>query len=122
MDKKGDSKSVLIARSDGPGGVGSYFRAVEPHLAGVDSVIIGKRQWEETWYQRLSRFVYDYAKYVSEHFTNTPDLVHLNPSPGLKSLLREGLFLVTSKLFGCKVLLFFRGGLAQFEPTDGRLT
>lgn len=121
MPERDSKVRVLIARSDGPGGVGNYFRSIEPHLSATATVIVGKREWEESWFERIVRFVSDYAGFLAALVRRRPELIHLNPSPGLKSLVREGLLFWTGKLFGCKILLFFRGGLSQLEPTNGTL-
>ncbi|MCX2980995.1 glycosyltransferase [Halieaceae bacterium IMCC14734] len=44
-----------------------------------------------------------------------PDIVHVNPSLGLKSVLRDGMFISQAVFFGSPIVVFFHGWDKSFE-------
>ncbi len=57
----------------------------------------------------MFRFVIDYVHFVTKIRKNSVDLIHLNPSLGYKSVIRDGFFLIIAKVMGKKVVVFFHG-------------
>ncbi len=90
------------------GGVSSYIKSVLIYLnieeIAIELVEIGSSS-------KSSKFSYpinDQIKF-SEKCNKNVDLVHINPSLNLKSLIRDGLFLIQSKRENLPVVVFFHG-------------
>lgn len=98
------------------GGVANYYRTLRPHLdAGKTYFEVGARpgsagRWTGAW-----RLVADYWRFHRELQRRPVDIVHLNPSLGRRSVVRDGLFLLIAKAHRLPVLVFFRGWDPRFE-------
>jgi glycosyltransferase involved in cell wall biosynthesis len=101
-------------RSD-PGGVANYYKAVFPRLSDgeieasyleIGSTHVGRSALHIIGDQiRVWRMIGSFQ----------PDIVHLNPSLVLKSVFRDGFFLLVARLRRRSVLVFFRGWDLSFE-------
>lgn len=114
---------ILIVGPDltDPGGVANYYNAVLPSLYQTEYEIsyleIGStKSHSSRWHPFL-----DQLRFFSMVNKLKPNLVHLNPSLNLKSLVRDGLFLMLAKLSRRRVLVFFRGWDTSFEKWIDRL-
>nr|WP_319392938.1 glycosyltransferase family 4 protein [uncultured Desulfobacter sp.] len=103
-------QKILLVRPnpEGLGGVSSYYKAVMPHLIDskyeIISLEIGSVQKS---FINIHPLV-DQIRYAIALKKN-PDLVHINPSLGWKSFIRDALFVLLAKRNGIKVLTFFHG-------------
>src|SRR6185369_1898743 len=98
------------------GGVASYCRMLQPYLGSdVDYFTVGSRKDDENGWRQATRMLVDYAGFWRKLKKGRYDLVHLNPSLGKKSLLRDGLLIKMAKARGCKVLVFIHGWDEEFE-------
>jgi glycosyltransferase involved in cell wall biosynthesis len=93
-----------------PGGVANYYRTLRP-LLDEDKVYfeVGARPGEGSRWAVLRRLFADYWRFHRELGRQSFDLVHINPSFGLRSVVRDGLLLLIAKAHGRRVLVFFRG-------------
>lgn len=92
------------------GGVAQYYNAIKPlYKIDTDYLVSGAREDGEPLYKILVRFVFDYARFIAKLCNSNYDLIHLNPSFCSKALVRDGIFLLISKVFGKKVLIFNHG-------------
>ena len=110
---------VLIVgpNQNAQGGVASYYASVYPKIS--DDIVEAK-------YLEIG------SSFSNKHFTHpindqvnfwktikqlNPDIIHINPSLGIKSFIRDGLFIFLAKLCNKKILVFFRGWDKKFENT-----
>ncbi len=93
-----------------PGGVANYYRTVRPHLDARKAYFeIGARPGESGRWAELRRLLADYRRFHRELRARPVDLVHINPSLGVRSVVRDGLLLLIAKAHRLPVLVFFRG-------------
>ncbi|NQU05946.1 MAG: glycosyltransferase, partial [Calditrichaeota bacterium] len=93
-----------------PGGVTSYLRTLQPHLGDMlDYFIVGARGQQEGLLNKIYRMFKDYWGFSRTLCRRDYDLIHLNPSFGTKALLRDGIFLLISKMLRKKVVIFIHG-------------
>ena len=93
-----------------PGGVANYYRTLRPHLDAAKVYFeIGARPGETGTLAGLRRLLADSWRFHRELRGGGFDLVHLNPSLGRRSVVRDGLLLLIARLHRQPVLVFFRG-------------
>jgi hypothetical protein len=86
------------------GGVISYYTALEPYWKlNVFYFTIGSRNGIPT----ILRMPLDYLKFFFKIILLKPDVILLNPSLGLKAVLRDSLFLIICNLLGVPTIVFF---------------
>ncbi|MBL4753661.1 MAG: glycosyltransferase family 4 protein [Flavobacteriales bacterium] len=96
------------------GGVSSYVKSVIPYIkdseVSVNTLEVGSSS------SSVSRFypIEDQMNFRGK-LHEKPTIAHVNPSLNLKSLIRDGLFLLRAKKHGCLVLVFFHGWDKPFE-------
>jgi len=99
----------------GLGGVANYYAHIYPLLS---------RDGIETSYLLIGRAhsvvplvypVVDQFRFIKSLEQYKPDLVHINPSLDLRSVLRDGMFCYQAKRRGYPALVFFRGWDEKFE-------
>lgn len=89
------------------GGVANYY-------AGLRNKFRGNVLYNYTGGRRNSKLfllsiLADYIVFLFKLARHRPDIVHVNPSLDTTSTIREGGFLILAKLFGRKVIVFWRG-------------
>lgn len=112
------TKTVLInvPRLNVPGGVTNYFQVLRNHLgSGRQYFEIGSRANESGSVRRIKRTLIDYWRFHRKLSTEEYSLVHLNPSLGSKSILRDALFLLIARVHSVPVLVFFHGWDDHFQ-------
>lgn len=97
-----------------PGGVANYYRTLRPHLDASKTYFeIGARPGQPAGLAGLCagiwRLLADYWQFHRALRQRSIDIVHINPSLGRRSVVRDGLFLLIAKAHGLPVLVFFRG-------------
>jgi glycosyltransferase involved in cell wall biosynthesis len=60
-------------------------------------------------------YVYQYINFIYRLIVFRPDIVNLNPSLCYDSVIRDGIFLLISKAFNKKVIVFWHGWKVDFE-------
>ena len=101
---------------DDPGGVAGYYNSVLPHLRvvepeGINYMEIGGTHSSLGFLHPLN----DQVRFFRTLRRLRPDVVHVNPSLGLKSFLRDGIFVMQAVSSGFPVVVFFRGWEKSFE-------
>jgi len=93
-----------------PGGVSNYYRTLRSHLD-PDKVYleIGAVPGESGRVRRLLRILGDVVRFHRALAARDFDLVHINPSIDVFSVVRDGIFLLVARLHGTDVLVFYRG-------------
>ena len=99
--------SPLLSR---PGGVAQYLRVVRPHFHNeIDYLTVGSRSDAEHAGESVLRLVGDWWRFTRTLIGGRYEMVHLNPSLGSKALIRDGVLLLTAKIFGRSVVVFTHG-------------
>jgi glycosyltransferase involved in cell wall biosynthesis len=112
---KGERRRALRVLVTGPllekpGGVAQYLRVVLPFLhVSAEHFVIGSRCEDESPMVSLLRLWADWFAFVRRLQREKFDLVHLNPSLGVKALVRDGVLLLLAKAWGKRVLVFLHG-------------
>ena len=106
-------KILLIRPFKSDGGVGNYYDKIKTHFKNdVRFFYTGERKRNTIPFLRMIR---DYLFFTIEVARNDYDLIHVNPSLRFNAVIRDGIFLLLSKLFRKKTLVFFRGWDDEFE-------
>jgi len=106
---------------DKSGGVANYYKILRPYLGDeVEYFTVGSRTDHDHPLYVFFRLLKDYSDFIIKLRKGDFDLVHLNPSLAPKAVVRDGIFLLLAKVFGKKVLVFFRGWVPRFERTIRR--
>ena len=100
------------------GGVASYYNAILPHITSnkIDFLEIGGSC-------NMGGFLHpiiDQFRFRRAVRQKKPTLVHVNPSLGFKSFIRDGLFIWQAKRSGYPCLVFWRGWNKSFESVVER--
>jgi glycosyltransferase involved in cell wall biosynthesis len=102
---------ILIVGPDmfGLGGVANYYSHIYPLLSrdGIetDYLAIGRAHSAVRFFHPVA----DQFRFTKALEQYRPDLVHINPSLDLKSVIRDGMFCYQASRRGYPVLVFFRG-------------
>ncbi|MHA1410842.1 MAG: glycosyltransferase family 4 protein, partial [Candidatus Odinarchaeia archaeon] len=109
---------VLITHPDfkDRGGVSNLYKRLQNKFnIPILHFVVGKRPREKFFFSRLYRMFYDYYKFMLCIKMENIDLVHLNPSLDLKSLIRDGFFFRLAKIMKRKTVVFFHGWQKKTE-------
>lgn len=107
---------ITVPLLDKAGGVANYYRTLQSYFSnGIDYFIVGARSNNERLWQMVVRMFKDYIAFFLRLKRQQYNLVHLNPSLGVKAILRDGIFLIIAKVFGKKVIVFMHGWDIAFE-------
>jgi len=115
------NRRVLIVRSHSTniGGVAAYLNSLLPLLSSfyprIESLQVGSTKGSSYVHPLVDQIAF--SKRTRERW----DLVHLNPSLRLKSLLRDGLFLFVLRRRRSRVLVFFHGWDPHLETVISRV-
>jgi len=107
---------ITVPCLDLPGGVANYYRTLRPHLDSRKTYFeIGTRPGQTSRWAAIRRLLADYWRFHRELGARPVDLVHINPSLGTRSVVRDGILLLIAKAHRRPVLVFFRGWDPAFE-------
>ncbi len=107
---------VTVPSLELPGGVATFYRALRLYLPKDCAYFeIGARPSESGWWAAVTRLACDYVRFSRELSRSRYDLVHINPSLGPRSLLRDGILLLIARLRSLRVVVFFHGWDAACE-------
>ena len=95
------------------GGVSNYFNTLSlDKYPGIKYYFVNNELANKLW-KKILFLSFNYTKFI---FTVLRyDLVHINPSLNFKSYFRDMVFVVISRLFFKKIIVFFRGWDEKFE-------
>lgn len=112
--------SVLLVRPyrDSQGGVADFYNTILPSFKDSEFKVKTLEIGSSCGRTSAVHFVTDQIRFLDE-LNKNPDLVHINPSLGWKSFLRDGLFAWQVKRKGLPLLVFFHGWNKKFESTVG---
>ena len=113
-----DNPKILITvpRLSLLGGVSNYYKILRPCLdADKEYFEIGSKPGEKSIISSLLRLVSDYYGFHKKLLAGDYQLVHINPSLGLNSVVRDGLLILIARYNRISVLVFFRGWDSGFE-------
>ena len=106
-------KILLIRPFKSDGGVGNYYDNIKTHFKyDVRYFYTGERKRNTI---PVLRLISDYFFFTMVVARNDYDLIHVNPSLRFNAVIRDGIFLLLSKLFRKKTIVFFRGWDDEFE-------
>ena len=105
---------LLTQQIDLCGGIANFFSILENKFhSQVEYFFTGSRSVKEKKPALFRRLLQDYQKYLRK--LKSFDLVHVNTSLKIKSVLRDSVFMFIAKLCGKKTLVFIHGWDQQFE-------
>lgn len=113
--KESYKKKVLILGPSlkKPGGVSNFIKLIFSYFPREKYILkyfpIGQKC--RRLYRQLIVFytLNDIFKYLIRLICYKPDIVHINLSFWFRSFIRDGLYIVLSKLFGCKIMILIHG-------------
>lgn len=100
---------VCCPRLSGNGGVSNYYRVIKRELAsdrlsfhevGGEGASGGRLLWA---------IVFEPLSFIWVLLRRDPDLVHLNPSLQMHSVIRNLVYALIARMFGKKLVIFWRG-------------
>lgn len=92
------------------GGVSSHYKGLLPHWReDVKYLIYGRRQQDMPRWKVLLLYPYDFGRYVWQLLTHRYDIVVINPSLRRAQVIRDGVYLLTARLFRRRVVTFVHG-------------
>lgn len=97
-----------------PGGVASFYNAVLPFLENNNNIKVLQIGSTNNKRSSIRKYFADVIGFY-QSLSDAVSLVHVNPSLGFKSFLRDGLFVILSKYKQKPVIVFFHGWNKQFE-------
>ena len=101
---------IVIPRLGMPGGVANYYAVLKPYLQDCAQYFeVGSIPGESGAIALLKRSLSDIRGFSREIRNNNYSLIHVNPSLGYKSLLRDGFMVLLARRLNIPVLVFFRG-------------
>jgi len=106
--------NITVPKLNKPGGVASFYNAVLPHMDDKSYEINILEIGSTTRFPNFLKYVIDQFRF-NKTLTTSTELVHINPSLGFKSFIRDGLFIMLAKRKGIPVLVFFHGWNQNFE-------
>lgn len=107
---------IAVPRLAMPGGVSNYYQTLRPYLDRDKVYIeIGGIPGETGRLTKAWRLLRDYWRFHTVLRRDAFDLVHLNPSMDLRSVFRDGVFLLLAKAHRRRVLVFYRGWIPAAE-------
>ena len=98
------------------GGVANHFLGLSKYLPKDRTKFCytgGLREYNKLIAAPL--YVYQYLKFIWQLLIFKPDVVNLNPSLCYDAVIRDGIFLLISKAFNKKVIIFWHGWKVEFE-------
>lgn len=99
-----------------PGGVSSYYKTIKPYFSSkVTYFTIGKRKRNHHALGYFWQIIKDYYNFLVKINSNSYDVIHINPSLGSKSFMRDALYVALSKLSRKRIIVFFHGWDEEFE-------
>lgn len=109
---------ITIPRLDLPGGVANYFKTIKPYLNNHKYYFeIGAKPNENTFAKQFWRFISDFWRFNKKLKNGKYELVHINPSLGFKSVIRDGILILISTWYRVPTLVFFHGWDHECEKT-----
>ena len=89
---------ITVPCLDLPGGVANYYRTLRPHLDSRKSYFeVGTRPGQTSRWAAIPRLLSDYWRFHRELGARPVDLVHIDPSLGTRSVVRDGILLLIAK-------------------------
>lgn len=111
--KTNDKILLAIPSLAGEGGVANFYNAILPHFTvkNINLLEIGRLKNSGGVLHPLI----DQIRFYHTVASFNPSLINLNPSLGLKSFVRDGLFVWQTKLMRKHLLIFWHGWDKDFE-------
>ncbi len=110
MDFTDIKVAITIPALNKMGGVASYYNSVLPYLNKNNSLdVVCFHLGSKLESSSLLHPITDQMQFNKFLKKEKPDLVHINPSLGFKSFIRDGLLIQQAKNNGIPVIVFFRG-------------
>lgn len=92
------------------GGVANHYLGLSKHWTfEIEYLFYGKRNNNTPMWKSLLLYPYDYIRCIYKLLTSGIDAVIINPSLRKYQIIRDGLFLLISRLCGKKVITFIHG-------------
>lgn len=109
---------ILCPHPERKGGVAYYYRVLKKHFLSDDITVsyflTGKRSDKPFFLSRILYTIRDFLfllKCLPEY-----DLIHLNPSLDMKSIIRDGFYhFIAKRIYKKKTIVFFRGWSPQLD-------
>ena len=106
---------ILTPRLNEPGGVANYYKTIKKHFpSSVEYFFVGN-DGDKSKLQKLIRSILDYFMFFKKILLGSYNIVHLNPSLGYKSVIRDAFFFNYSEDVQSGSGCFFRGWNLSIE-------
>ena len=115
VDKQKNKILILVPDLNLPGGVTNYYKTLNLDTAPNISYFFVNKDKIQSHPEVLVRLFFIYLKFFYTLLTGDYQIIHLNPSLDYRSFFRDSLFVLISKLFRKKTLVFFRGWQENYE-------
>ena len=103
---------ILIPAAGAKGGIVNYFKVLKKYLGeDVRYFLRGNRTWphRSSPAAEFGRLILDYLRFIKLIANSNFEIIQTNTSLHSMSLFRDSIFILISRLFGKKVIVFFRG-------------
>ena len=90
------------------GGIGGYYKSLNPYFKEkVDFFFHDSLLTRKYFFLKPIYLIINYIKFLKR--IRSYDIIHLNPSLDSTGVIRDGIYLIISKIFKKKVVVFFHG-------------
>ena len=107
-----NKRLILIPGKNARGGITNYYNSLEKHFTGkVIYLMRGSRNWpeKEKFIKKIYRIINDYFCFVLTVKSNKISLVQTTTAFYKQSIFRDAIYIIISKIFRKKTIVFFRG-------------
>ena len=102
--------NITVPKLNKPGGVASFYNAILPRMDDKPYEINILEIGSTTRFPNFLKYIIDQFRF-SKTLTTSTELVHINPSLGFKSFVRDGLFIMLANEKGFQYSCFFMAGI-----------
>jgi glycosyltransferase involved in cell wall biosynthesis len=103
---------VLIPGRDARGGITTYYQTLAPLFTlPIDYLERGARNWpiKSNLFSELIRLIRDFYRFFKAIRTGKYSIVQTNTSFSSLAIIRDGIYLVITRIYKLKTIVFFRG-------------
>ena len=106
---------VLGPSLNGVGGVANYYSNINLHSLNNISYFEVNSSEKENFLKLIFRLFSNFLKFSFIVSKKSVKIIHVNPSLDVKSFWRDAIFIIISRIFSKKIIVFFRGWEDSFE-------
>ena len=103
---------ILIPHPNARGGITNYYQTIKDYLSGdVDYFFRGAKEWpyRKSAIYEILRIIRDNWLFTLKIIGNKYQLLQTTTSFSLNAVIRDAIFILIAKIFGLKIIVFYRG-------------